>query len=406
MLTHPTFGYCTNVHAGITLEQAKANLLKYAGRVREAIGAEKLPVGLWLAEEAAQELATNNAAEDFAAWLGEHGFLPYTLNGFPQGNFHQDVVKLDVYRPTWAEKSRREYTSRLISILDTLLPEGHTGSISTLPLGWPDASWRAGGLDAAAHNLLAIAEQLASLFDETGREIVLAIEPEPGCQLNTAEEVVAFFERYIFAGSGTAARRHLGVCHDVCHSGVMFESQTGALEAYRNAGIRIGKVQVSSAVHVPWDQAATHDAKQQILEQLRQFDEPKYMHQTSRGWGNELEELASDLPAALADWTPEGSLPLPDQPWRVHFHVPIFVHDFGSLQTTASQIGEVVDYLATNGQTALDSYPWFLGHYEVETYAWPVLPKELQVNDLADGISKELIAFEAIRQSSISDERT
>jgi hypothetical protein len=30
-------------------------------------------------------------------------------------------------------------------------------------------------------------------------------------------------------------------------------------------------------------------------------------------------------------------------------------------------------------------------HWEVETYAWNVLPKELQVPDLAEGIAKELL---------------
>lgn len=403
MLTHPAFGYCTNVHAGITLEQAKANLLKYAGQVRAKLGAEMLPVGLWLAEEAARDLTADGAAQAFATWLSEHGLVPYTFNGFPQGNFHQDVVKLDVYRPTWAEKSRRDYTSRLITILHALLPEGQSGSISTLPLGWPDPSWQSGGLEQAARNLLAIADQLAKLLDETGREIVLAIEPEPGCELNTAAEVVDFFERYLFAGDSPAARRHLGVCHDVCHSGVMFESQTDALAAYKLAGIRIGKVQVSSAVHVPWDAAQTPQAKQQILEQLSRFNEPKYMHQTARGADGKLQELADDLPDALRDWTSDGQSSLPDQPWRVHFHVPIFVHDFGHLQTTASQILEVAEYLTANGQTSLDSYPWFLGHYEVETYAWPVLPKELQATDLADGIAKELIEFEAIRQRASTE---
>jgi hypothetical protein len=31
-----------------------------------------------------------------------------------------------------------------------------------------------------------------------------------------------------------------------------------------------------------------------------------------------------------------------------------------------------------------------LQHYEVETYAWNVLPKEHQVANLADGIAREM----------------
>ena len=43
------FGYCTNVHAGTSLEEAQANLLRYASEVRRLVAPEgRLPVGLWL----------------------------------------------------------------------------------------------------------------------------------------------------------------------------------------------------------------------------------------------------------------------------------------------------------------------------------------------------------------------
>ena len=87
-------GYCTNVHAGTSLEQARANLLQYAGKVRAQLAPQgRLPVGLWLAEPAANELIEKQSVVEFRDWLQSNHFLPYTMNGFPQGDFHQAVVK-------------------------------------------------------------------------------------------------------------------------------------------------------------------------------------------------------------------------------------------------------------------------------------------------------------------------
>lgn len=394
----PRFGYCTNVHAGTSIEEAKANLLRYASDVRSAHCPEHdLPLGLWLSENAAMGLIDGQQVQDFGNWLAEHHFRPYTFNGFPQGDFHQPIVKHAVYEPTWCCQSRARYTTCLAEILAAILPEGATGSISTLPLGWPHAPWHAENFKDAADNLLQVAKALHRIHQEHGRDIILAIEPEPGCVLNTAEEIVDFFEHFLFSGpDANLARRYIGVCHDICHSSVMFEPQVEALELYRQAGVRIGKVQVSSAVHVPWDQVVGDAALQAtLLQQLGTFDEPKYLHQTTRCTPKgELLELAEDLNLALSQWI-DASL-LPTQPWRIHFHVPIFVNQFGALATSQSDIHEATRYLELHANYPCNDAPWFTGHYEVETYAWPVLPDSLAESQLSSGIARELAYFDTV----------
>lgn len=390
------FGYCTNVHAGTTLEQARANLLQFASAVRGEVAPNgRLPVGLWLAEPAATQLIEHQAVAEFRDWLEAHHFLPYTMNGFPQGDFHQPVVKHAVYEPTWSCHSRARYSMCLAQILDVLLPAGKSGSISTLPIGWPHCPWHAEEFHLAADNLMEVAKFLDHLAQHSGREIVLAIEPEPGCLLNTADEITHFFNHYLFSGpDAKIARRYLTVCHDVCHSGVMFESQTAALQTYRENGIRVGKVQISSAVHVPWDNAVGSPERQSaMLAQLRGFNEPKYLHQTSRASKNgKLESLVEDLPKALQQWlgVDAAKVSMPETPWRVHFHVPIYVAQFGELQTTQADIRLACEYLKQHAHDDCDGADWFTGHYEVETYAWPVLPPELQVTSLSHGIANEL----------------
>jgi sugar phosphate isomerase/epimerase len=385
-------GYCTNVHAGAGLEQARANLDRYAGSVRQHLKCSgKLPVGLWLAEPAANQLLQDDSIIEFRDWLGQRGLLPYTFNGFPQGDFHQAVIKHQVYEPTWSCHSRAAYSMRLAQVLDVLLPAGAHGSISTLPIGWPHCPWHAEELHLAADNLMEVARYLDNLAQHSGREIVLAIEPEPGCILNTAAEVVEFFQHYLLSGpDAKLARRFLTVCHDVCHSSVMFESQSSALEAYRRAGIRVGKVQLSSAVHVPWNEVLG-EAEQQaaVLSQLRGFNEPKYLHQTTACQANgHLDRITEDLSKALQNWIPTGGFPA--NAWRVHFHVPIYLEQLGALRATQLDIRRAIEYFNVHGNELIDGAAWFSGHYEVETYAWPVLPESLQQTDLAKGIADEL----------------
>ncbi|MFO1065772.1 MAG: metabolite traffic protein EboE [Pirellulales bacterium] len=404
------FGYCTNVHAGVDFAAAKHNLEEIACRVRDLTTAGRsLPVGLWLAEPAARVLSEGDHAARFRDWLSERGLKPYTFNGFPQGDFHQEIVKHAVYEPDWRSESRLNYTLKLIDILAALLPEGGCGSISTLPLGWPHQDWQTKDYRAAADHLLRAAAHLKQTALQTGVEIVLAVEPEPGCVLDTADDLEHFFTRYLFRSDNRiadeeTARRHLTVCHDICHSAVMFEPQETALSRYASAGIRLGKVQVSAAVSAAWSSDPADDLPNQdeSLAQLSRFNEPRYLHQTTRCMKatddlnqEQATEIVDDLSIALASWKNEPQRMTRDQ-WRVHFHVPIFVDRFGALRATQSDIRIAVAPINSLMNEQAAGRPWFTGHYEVETYAWGVLPEHLKTATLAEGIAQELQFFESV----------
>src|SRR5687767_9310597 len=118
-----SFGYCTNVHAGASLEETCANLQKHALAVKERHSPDRpMGVGLWLSAAAAAEVKGADGAGRLRDWLTERGLVPYTLNGFPFGNFHQAVVKHRVYEPTWWQGARLEYTLSLVDILHEILP--------------------------------------------------------------------------------------------------------------------------------------------------------------------------------------------------------------------------------------------------------------------------------------------
>ncbi len=382
-----TIGYCTNVHAGLNWAAARANLKKFACAVRDERGPHAtLGVGLWLPEMAVQEILATGLVDEMRRWLDQERLVPFTMNGFPQGDFHQAVVKHRVYEPTWWDESRLTYTKGLADILCQLLPAGETGSISTLPIGWGTPKPSAELMAKAADQLSALARHLAAIEQRTSRRIIVAIEAEPGCVLGDCAALRDFFERHLLASDDAAIhRRYLTICHDVCHSAVMREDQHRELSAYRELGICVGKVQVSSAIEADWDSMTKSD-KSLALGQLRTFAEDRYLHQTSVVANpGEPTRLVEDLPQLLAAVEDADKL---TGSWRVHFHVPIFLKDIGKLRSTQQEIGKCVYDLLENS-----SEESFAGHWEVETYAWGVLPRELATSDLAQGIAKEMAWF-------------
>jgi len=401
-------GYCTNVHAGTDLATICDNLDRYAVPVRTSVAPEgDLGVGLWLPAQAARELGAGSRAAELADFLRKRHLCPFTINGFPFDNFHQEIVKHQVYLPTWWDSRRLEYTHQLAEILVQLLPaDSMVGSISTLPIGWPDnpldpqsspptseASQR--DLLQAGKYLRELADRLQGIEARTGRRIVVAIEPEPGCILDTTDDVIEWFHTQL---PETHHRRYLTVCHDVCHAAVMMESQADVLSRLASAGIGIGKVQVSSAIVADWSAMAI-GRRREAVEQLSTFADDRYLHQTGRLTEQGRFELSEDLPGLLTSLPMSGDPVQNDQCWVVHFHVPVFLERFGHLTTSHDAVLECLRALLRGSESSAPAID-FTGHLEVETYAWSVMPEAMRKRGLAEDIASEMVWLrKAIAQS-------
>ncbi|WAC69855.1 metabolite traffic protein EboE [Microbacterium sp. SL75] len=358
--------YCTNVHPAEDLDGIVRQLDEHAGPIRRAAGLDRLGVGLWMPVGVASALSGDPGARAVLADALERNALELrTVNAFPYRGFHDDVVKLAVYRPDWTTRERRDYTLDCARALAALLPDGAEGSISTLPLGWR-AGWDAAADRAADENLTRLVEDLAVLESETGRTVRVAIEPEPGCILDDVADVVAWL----------GARPHLtdggrlGLCLDTCHLAVSFADPAAAVADVAAAGIRIVKVQASVALEVP------DPADPRTIEALRPFAEERYVHQVREAGGT---RRADDLPEVL-----DAAEPWPtDRPWRVHVHIPLHARPAEPLRATTEVLIAAIDAVleAPGGGDA---------HLDVETYTWSVLPRELQPETLVSGIAAEL----------------
>lgn len=374
--------YCSNVHPAETVESLNKVIAFFMKGVRQARNLERMGAGLWLSDQVSSELATNSVKFDELLSLLERNKIElFTLNGFPFGNFHAEAVKEQVYTPDWSQLHRYNYTKRLAEILAICLPDDMTeGTISTLPLGFR-YTWTEQQHEVALDALCRLAVFLADLYQTSGRSIRVCLEMEPDCVLETTEEMVHFFQHQLPAKAlvlginEKVIRNHLGVCFDVCHQAVMFEDVDLSMERLLAADIVIGKIQISSALELKFPN------QENGLQVLREFAEPKYLHQVRTIVNNQLIGVV-DLPIALeANHLPKTGA------WRVHFHAPIqaatLVHE--ELSTTQLAIIKVLDFLKIN--------PACRPHLEVETYTWQVLPITLRPqNDIAliNGLTEEL----------------
>ena len=156
----PMVTYCTNVHPGDTWAQIRANVRYFIPQVKRAVSPDApFLIGLRLSAQAAAEI-TPRAAAAFLEWCRREKCFVATINGFPFGSFHGGLVKEQAYLPDWRDTKRSDYTRQLIALLRLWLPEGVTGSISTVPVGYRDHI-RAEELDTVRENLLGVLEDLA-----------------------------------------------------------------------------------------------------------------------------------------------------------------------------------------------------------------------------------------------------
>ncbi len=382
--THLT--YCTNIHAGETWADVFENVRTHVLAVRGSIAPElAFGIGLRLSAEAAATLRGPEALAEFRAFLAAHELYVFTINGFPYGRFHGEPVKARVYQPDWTKSERSDYTRALVEILAALLPDDISGSISTVPGGFRIDIQRPAQEERIAAQLLDQVVTLAQVERATGRQIVLALEPEPACFIETTAELVRFFEAHLLTASARSAlaralsiseasaeahiRRHLGICLDTCHAAVQFETPSESLASLSAAGIRIAKVQASAGLRIP-------EMSEPALAALSAYDEAVYLHQVvARTATGELLRFV-DLPDAFRNETARAA-----REWRVHFHVPLYREALGVFTNTQAYLRDLL---------ALQRQAPFTNQIEVETYTWDVLPEEQRSAGLVPSIAREL----------------
>jgi sugar phosphate isomerase/epimerase len=381
--------YCTNIHPGESWDEIRGNLARHLPQVKRRVcpGAP-FGVGLRLSALAARSLTVPETLAQFVDFLRQNDLYVFTINGFPYGPFHGTRVKEGVYLPDWRDEARLEYTNTLADLLAALLPsEGdHVGSISTVPGAFKPNATTPQAVAQIADMLIRHVAHLVGLERKTGRTIVLGLEPEPCCLLETVAETVAFFRDHLYSRRAAATlaalaglerheaeaalRRHLGACLDLCHAAVEFEDPAECLDTLASAGIPIAKIQVTAGLRIA---QVTADS----VKGLQGFDDGVYLHQVVERASGALHRYVDIDAACASDRWRSGHCE-----WRVHFHVPVYVEDLDGFSSTQPFVRAALALHRQRSRTP---------HLEVETYTWSVLPAHARDVPIDEAIARELL---------------
>ncbi len=381
----PPLGYSSNLHAAETVDELVGTLQRFTSEVRHRLGWERLGLDLRLGSTAIRSLANDATARStLRRALDDAHISAHSLNAFPLRPFQAAVVKADAYRPDWTEAERVDDTIAIIDVALALCDDDFI-TVSTVP-----GSYRPFGAQANNQQIIAAAlgrwaGHAALRARTSARRVVLSLEPEPWCTLETSFDVVAFWRgpladagvraaALLLDGDEKAARTaidtHLGICFDTCHFSLAFEDQRAAVQRLRDARVPIVKCQFSAAPEVlrPFDDTAG-------LAALRALAEPRFMHQTAASSANgslskvqdldQLDKCLARLPNATAV--------------RSHFHIPIFrPAQPNGLSSTIDDSRKGLDACLEAGCT----------HVSVETYTWSILAEHER--DALAGTVREL----------------
>lgn len=369
--------YSMNVHSGDSFMDQWSAAKYCAVKVRESITPEcgNFGLGLRLSNQAVEEALGGNLLSDFSKWCHDEGFHVFTINGFPFGNFHEPPVKSRVYRPDWTGVDRVYYTRKLFDALSRLPNDRTYGSVSTVPLFYrPDYQGLEETNTAIAicvKHLIEMAEYLEALSEKSERDLVLALEPEPWCCLESSGDVVDFYETHLLPAAGgqkePLIRKRIGVCIDTCHCALAYECPAEVISKLKGKGIRIAKIQISAAPAFSNEPA--------WLSKMQDFVDPVYLHQTAAMVNGRIHRW-QDLNQAISDLSLMNN-------WhdaRVHYHVPLHWPGSGDVATTRNVMNTSF-WLTVNGSGC--------EHLEIETYTFNILPAPLKQESLVNSLVGE-----------------
>jgi len=349
----PRLALCGNVFPadgpGAVLAALRGPVRAWTDGLKEEGQTGPFGFGLHFSARAAAEIAASKPLlAEIKQAMADADVTAWTANAFPFGDFHATSVKESAFLPDWSSPERSEFTLQVAHLLAEFAPDDDRPlSISTCPIGYGTAALE--HPDTLKH-LLFTAACLQHLGKQYRRDFILAIEPEPDGNFERVSDLANWLYHHIPAD----LLPQLGVCWDLCHGAVVGESASEILETLHNTGVRVGKVQISSALAISGHPTSASLALLQSL-----TDDP-YLHQV-RG-ENPIGVALSmpDMPAFL-------SLPDASQ-WsnlRVHCHVPVSRSEYpGGLQGTPWK--EAVGQCLNAG----------IRDFELETYTLPVLPAE------------------------------
>lgn len=238
--------YNPGIITGVSWEDVFADLVNYIPTVKRSIeNPDPFGIGLQLSTQVISELSNPSAFSTLRDFLNQNRCYLYTVKGF-----NTDLIN-------WKDPKQLDYHNNLASSFVSLLLPQITGSVSTVP-GAPKqfVNTESDILQITQH-WVAHVEHLVRLERQTGKHIVLAVQPESMSFLENYQECADFFNTHVFSnksrkllsnqlnvGDDVAEdllRTHITLSLEIVQASKEFGSLPAGSKAIESSGISIGK---------------------------------------------------------------------------------------------------------------------------------------------------------------------
>ncbi|MCO5218914.1 MAG: hypothetical protein M9909_08800 [Thermomicrobiales bacterium] len=277
-------------------------------------------------------------AENLRSLLGEYDLRLAGISGVSIGG----GAKAEVHRPDWRSEERLTFMFQAANLAAELAQTDEFG-ITTNAFAyrtWIDPGMP-GNWAALTLNLIRIVEHLVRVRDRSGLTIHIDIEAEPGSLLRDTDDIVRYWQEWLIPRGaamlsdrmpiidGTAVEavlRHVRIALDTAHSAVVWDDPVTSLDRLVNAGVQIGRLQVSAALEC--EIPAEPGERMALAEMLTVQQSPTLLQQVVAIRDGARYEDLPDAIAVINESVGEN--------WRIHTHAPVIGDGYGLLRTTRS----------------------------------------------------------------------
>lgn len=307
------------------------------------------------------------------ALLGEYNLQ---LDGFSGVNI-SGGVKDQVHQPDWRSEERLAFmfgaTNLLAEIAD---PDGPEPGITTNALSyrsWLDIDFPANWA-ALTLNVVRVVQHLANIREKSGITIHMDLEVEPGSVLRDTSDVIRFWNDWLLTRGaamlsdkmqvtdGTAAEamnRHVRLALDTAHAAVVRDDAVTSLDQLTEAGVGIGRLQISSALELTVPDSETD--QQELLGHLNGLRSATLSQQLVATRDGAIVKRFDDLPEAIDSGSAGDT-------WRIDTHAPVLADRYGIWRSTREAAAAWIREIAAR---SID-----VGMIELRSANWDVVPAD------------------------------
>lgn len=370
IINNKSLTYCSNIFKECNFTKLAIKLHDYSVYLRKYFKCKYIGLGLCMSNSLINRLSLNSQLIYLKKWINKHNFYLSSLNSFVYKSFHTRNIKEFIYYPDWTVDARVVYTKKNIYFLNNVITKIKNVSISTLPLSFN--SWMINKNKKYVYfktsiNILTIVNLLINIYKLNKNYIHLDIEPEPRCLLESFDDFLFFFIKWLVPNANyylnrfyikkkhTYLRKYVNLCYDICHFSVNYNDHVNIIKSILSNKIKIGKVQVSSALEV----SVTDNNKNFIINDLFFLNKSKFLHQNTIITHN---KIIKNLDIDFNNCYNNGDK------LRFHCHMPLYLTKYKkNLQTTSSESKDVLLNILKFVKVK---------HVEIETYTYDILEKK------------------------------